>query len=171
MDASELKTAVVISQPIDESEITDPIMDRAIKAGLYIFNKYLPKKNRNYISGGAYTLLEGESLLEVYDLTEMFTPNYASPAKHKVNGNTVLVFTPCCLVTCSNYDLDTIPTEYEEIFIKLVGLYVKSYCANIRRTATLSDLPFDLKGEDFYREFVEELEKLEIILQSKETGF
>jgi len=171
VDINVLRDAAIISQPIDGSEVTEPILNRAIKAGLFILNKYVPLKKLSYVTGGNYFLTPGESFLEAYQLTSFLTPDYSQPATYRmISDIEIMLYSPCYVLTCTSYELDSIPSELEEELINLVGLYIKNYCSNIRRTATLSDLPFDLKGDDFYREFKEELQEIETRLQARETG-
>lgn len=51
-----------------------------------------------------------------------------------------------------------------DTFESLYFSHLKAYAANIRRSADMAELPFDLKGDQFYQEALEEINDIKQIL-------
>ena len=152
-----LTKRVLIELPFTSSEITPDILDQAISKALSDLNKYYPKIVRSLSSidesTGEYEMLRAYS--DRFDMrsTEPYTEDFLLDYLPEFAD----LYYYSQKWTCQNIQGQD---PAESFFMNLAIQYCGMYMANIRRSATMSNLPFDIKGDQFYEECKEKIDSL-----------
>lgn len=158
----EIKSDILIETPFAEVELTDPIMDRAIEKAFSRLNMYRPRviKTSDLMEVPGYKLLRAYT--SKYDETSHipFIEEYGMSV-----GTKYLYSTTWTIETISQ---DRVAFKY---FKDLVTAFCGVFMANVRRSANISGMPFELNGEAFYTEFNEKVSSVtdELINTSNNT--
>ena len=158
---SDIRDIVSVETPISEDEITNPIYKRGVQKSLELINMHRPR----LITGTRD--FESNEMYKELNIKYLYPVNYFKIDRLQVglSGNT-----PNGQVTdLINYRIDyTFESLYDfapknivNKFEQLVCNYCMVFAANKRRSAVMSELPFDLKGDDFYNEATEKIAAIE----------
>lgn len=157
---SDIRDIVTVETPISEDEITNPIYKRAVQKSLELINMHRPR----LITGTRD--FEDNSIYKELNIKYLYPVSYFKIDRVQVglSGNT-----PNGQVTdLINFRIDyTFESLYEYApknivnkFEQLVSNYCMTFASNKRRSAVMSELPFDLRGDDFYQEATEKIESI-----------
>lgn len=141
-----IKTKVFVELPFTKEELTSDIFDLAVEKALGDLNQFRPKtiKSLTPITNPDYKLIRAYS--NQFD-TESVIPFIE---EYGVDIGMVHIYTkPWTLKEISK---ERIPDKY---FKLLAAAYCGMFMANIRRTADMNSLPFSIKGDQFYNEFLD----------------
>lgn len=162
---SELRDIVTVETPISEDEITNPIYKRAIEKSLTIINMYRPRimtGTKDFESMSQYVDLNITYLKKV-ELYKVDRAEVGLPVNVGTQHQSDLIVYSLDYTFESIYSAQSSLIDY---FEQLVSFHTMIFAANKRRSAEMSELPFDLKGDAFYTEAVEKIEEIKVLLQN-----
>lgn len=142
-----IKDSIFVELPFTTQELTDNILVTALNGALSDLNRFLPRVVEMNSYGGD---TKSSTLLRSYtnELDSLsFEPyieelGYGLAMEHQVAVDWTL----------TSVQYTSLSAKY---FKDLTKYRAAMYMANIRRSATMNNLPFDIKGDQFYEEFKE----------------
>lgn len=173
MTLTELKDYVLPRTPFAEIELKDNIIIAGFEDSINYYNKFNPmtKILPVFCNGWEYTFYEDsavefdvpEYILRVY-FYDGFTQrqnqerlvydwNYIKPILQVAPGNYI--------ARCTfNITLDNVNFDKDDLLAKLFMCECNIKMANKRRSAEMTELPFELKGDLFFDQYMEEKREL-----------
>lgn len=169
MTRQQVKEYCSVSTPFEESEISDAVLDQVILKSLITLNRYNPKiirGNNSLMTMPEYKKRNIRPLRAYYDQYDHSTPYSLSTVEVLKAGGAQGFFIYYAIDwTLEDVDEDlpletVVNTNAKFFFLELLSTHTYLYCSNRRRSATMSELPFDLHGDTFHSEGKEKLEQL-----------
>lgn len=169
MTRQQVKDYCAVSTPFEESEISDAILDQVIMKSLMTLNRHNPKiirGNNSLMERPEYKCRNIRPLRAYYDQYDHSNPYSLSTVEVLKAGGAQGFFIYYAIDWLledvdENLPLETVVnTNAKFFFYELLSTYTYLYCSNRRRSATMSELPFDLHGDEFHNEGKEKLDQL-----------
>lgn len=161
MTALQVKDYLTLATPFDASELVDDMVNNIVKQALLTLNRYCPRiiRGDNSLLGQEYYRKRNIRALRTYQ--DMYTHEFAYQLSnvdiYKTGGVSGFF-----IYFAVDYTLEDIKEEYDfesvantsayYFFLELAKAYAFINCSNKRRSATLSELPFDIHGDTFHQE-------------------
>lgn len=161
MTLGDLENYVKLTSVLSEDEVTPEMSALVLDDSLDLLNSFYPKLMNtmayNYTPGKRYKVwdvqvdpLSGSSFSEGRILEDLYGADL-----------------PCKIVAV-DWDLEMIEKErntwLDNVLRQLFECNYVIRCSNKRRQANINELPFDMKGQDFYQEYTEKLNELRTLL-------
>lgn len=148
-----------IDIPFTEEELTTRMLQRAIDYALRKITQWHPRivRTKALVSDPKYTLLRA--------YTNSWDANSQEPYAQVYLDDLGTSFGDCYYYSVP-WTLETITKNrlLDDYFRDFVTYRCGLALANIRRSANMNDIPFDLKGDAFYSEMTENLANLQQII-------
>lgn len=159
-----ITTRILVDSPFTQSEITTDIIDLAIDRSLSLLNRLRPNIIKSYspLTGAGYVLLEGYA-----DYLDM-TTNQPYIDEISMDLGTLFYYTTPWTVKSiteqMNRDGSPVTEDSDEddlidkhrvalkYFKDLTVAYTSLFASHKRRSVQMGEIPFDLKGDQFYGE-------------------
>ncbi|QSM00895.1 hypothetical protein YerA41_194c [Yersinia phage YerA41] len=164
-----IKTRILIDSPFTQSEITDELVELAIDRSLSLLNRLRPNVIKSYepLYGPGYTLLQGyadymdittvEPYIEEISLDIGTLFYYSTPWTVKsITAQTTRDGSPITDTTDEDdlIDKHRVALKY---FKDLTVVYTCMFASHKRRSVQMGEIPFDIKGDQFYSEYDDKL--------------
>lgn len=149
-DLLKLRDKVIVESPFTESELTEPIITRAVEKAYGDLNKYKPR----IVKSSARLELPGYTLLRAY--YNAFDTASAIPYLEEAGIDLAMIY-----YYSAPWDWESLSKANEmtrSAFTNLVIAHSCMFMANKRRSAEMNSLPFNIKGDQFYNEAKEKLD-------------
>lgn len=151
-----MRSKILLETPFISSELKDNILEAALDKALSSLDKYKPRivKSMEPIANEDYKLLRAYK--------DDLDTNTQESFIFELGMNTATLYiyaAPWSIEQAYNND-----RAVKKVFGDLVKHNAAMMMANVRRAASLNNLPFDLKGDQFYDEAKTSLESLEELL-------
>lgn len=147
-----MKSDILIEQPFTTEELTDEILTAAQGKAFSRLNMYRPRIIRSM----SPINLDTHTLIRTY--SSRYNTNTQMPFIHELDeaGGDVYLYQV-------NWDFESVSKDrvafkyFKDLVVAFSGLFM----ANKRRTATFNNIPFDLKGDQFFQECQDKIEGIE----------
>lgn len=161
MTIDDLDAYVKVTTQLSEEEITVENSMSVLTDTLNLVNSFYPKLKNTMAFNFPPTIR-----YKVWDVTSDPIYNTPIPEGRPLEDNFGVDFPS--KVVAIDWTLELITNERNTWLDKVVkDVYANYYillAANKRRQANINDLPFDLRGQDFYQEAEEKLKELRLLL-------
>lgn len=164
MTLAELRDRYIPQVPFTSTELSDSILQTAFNNSVIYYSQYDPIMDLEYISTlstqydfpepGApdYIFRAYGGVLEVADIG----PNSITSEWHYIKPTLYIYPNTYYLRTGYKHKLDDVDLDNYPYLDRYVRTEIIMGASNRRRMANLNELPIDFKGDDFYREALEE---------------
>lgn len=164
-----ITSRILIDSPFTQSELTTDLIELAIDRSLSILDRLRPNVIKSYtpLRGPGYTLLEGYA-----DYLDM-TTNIPFIEDISLDLGTLFYYTTPWTVksiteqmnrdgspVTENSDEDDLIAKHRvalKYFKDLTVAYASSFASHKRRSVQMGEVPFDLKGDQFYSEYSDKI--------------
>lgn len=147
----DIKSTILVETPFAPDELTDAILKVAISKSLSRLNMYKPR----VVKTSDYMEVPGYKLIRAYTSKYDDTSHIPFIEEYGISVGTKYLYSV-------EWTVDTVSVErvafkyFKDLVIAFSGMFM----ANVRRSANISGMPFELNGEAFYNEFKEKTESI-----------
>ena len=166
MNLKTLTAEIALNTPISAKELTKEVVEGSVTRSLKMINKFKPAiitgKSTTFLSIPEYKARNIRMVEVNQDPISLNSISYGVAVYQEYGTD----------FATANFVLDhTLATIYEasdswleEQFEQLVFNYAMKFVSNRRRSASLSELPFDLKGDEFFNEADTNIKEIQEVL-------